>query len=151
MQNVTVMDKSLSLFYPCCKNLSDEGMPVTIDGQVKIMHGTLVVFSADNLGAHSIFGFLESFSANKFCRFCEAPRDETQENFSELKFQLRTKENYEKSIRQLTEPRYDASSTGIKAPVACISSDTFISQATGLLILRMLYVKGFCLCSAVCC
>lgn len=34
------------------------------------VRGTLAQITGDNLGIHSILGFLESFSANYFCRFC---------------------------------------------------------------------------------
>lgn len=34
--------------------------------------GTVLYVAADNLGAHSLAGFLESFTVDKFCRFCSA-------------------------------------------------------------------------------
>ncbi|XP_023815492.1 uncharacterized protein LOC110014540 isoform X1 [Oryzias latipes] len=34
--------------------------------------GTVLYVVADNLGAHSLAGFLESFTTDKFCRFCSA-------------------------------------------------------------------------------
>jgi hypothetical protein len=55
---------------------SDAGLAVNVAGQVKTVHGILGLFSADNLGAHSLLGFLESFSANFPCRFCLAHKDD---------------------------------------------------------------------------
>lgn len=39
----------------------------TIDGHVK---GTLCAIAGDNLGSHSIGGFVENFRSSYFCRFC---------------------------------------------------------------------------------
>lgn len=40
---------------------SDRGLIVTVNGETKSVHGSLGLFSADNLDAHSRYGFLESF------------------------------------------------------------------------------------------
>jgi hypothetical protein len=44
-------------------------------GENNMVHGAVVVFSADSLGVNSLFGFLVSFSARKFCRYCEATKE----------------------------------------------------------------------------
>jgi hypothetical protein len=95
---------------------SENGLPINVNGEKKVVHGAVVVFSADNLGANSLFGFLESFSARKFCRFCEVTKEQVQICFDEQQYQLRSKENYDETMSKLTLPQYDASSTGIKAP-----------------------------------
>ncbi|XP_049333235.1 uncharacterized protein LOC125801128 [Astyanax mexicanus] len=41
--------------------------------------GTVLYVAADNLGAHSLAGFLESFTTDKFCRFCLASRRDIQQ------------------------------------------------------------------------
>ncbi|XP_078020836.1 uncharacterized protein LOC144459906 [Epinephelus lanceolatus] len=47
--------------------------------------GTVLYVAADNLGAHSLAGFLESFTVDKFCRFCLASsKDTQQQEMSEL-------------------------------------------------------------------
>jgi hypothetical protein len=63
---------------------SDDGVDVSVNGCIVKVRAALAIFSADNLGYHSLFGFLESFSANKFCRFCEAAKEDAQtyEQFS---------------------------------------------------------------------
>jgi len=70
------------LFAPLLKQLeepeSEKGLLTTVHGQSISLHGTVVAFSADNLGAHLLFGYLESFSANRFCRFCLAHKSEIQ-------------------------------------------------------------------------
>lgn len=45
--------------------------------------GTLAQITGDNLGMHSILGFLESFRANYFCRFCLIDQSSAQSVFSE--------------------------------------------------------------------
>nr|XP_005173860.1 uncharacterized protein LOC101885400 [Danio rerio] len=41
--------------------------------------GTVLYVAADNLAAHSLAGFLESFTVDKFCRFCVASSRDTQQ------------------------------------------------------------------------
>lgn len=60
------------------------------------------------------FWFLESFATQKFCRFCEATKEEAQSSFMEDQLKLRTRETYEKAVSQLSDPSYDSSATGIK-------------------------------------
>lgn len=42
------------------------------------IRGVLTHIIGDNLAMNQIFGFVESFSADYFCRFCMMPRQETQ-------------------------------------------------------------------------
>lgn len=83
------------------------------------LHGTLILFSADNLGAHSVFGFLESFSARKFCRLCEAVK--TDKKFLETDLTLRTPKSYDSAVNLLHSHDYNPSLTGIKA--GCILNE----------------------------
>ena len=50
------------------KCLEDDGIFVLSLG--KVVKGIAFSVIADNLGAHSISGFVESFSSSHFCRFC---------------------------------------------------------------------------------
>jgi hypothetical protein len=70
------------------------------------------------LGYHSLFGFLESFSANKFCRLCETTKADAQTKFIESEFKLRTVASYESAVARLSLPGYSASETGIRADCA---------------------------------
>ncbi|KAE9528505.1 hypothetical protein AGLY_012076, partial [Aphis glycines] len=53
----------------------------------------------DNLGLNSILGFIESFSANYYCRICRSPKSDLQHFISESKL-LRNKINYESDLIQ---------------------------------------------------
>ena len=58
-------------------------MDVNTCDQIVKVRAALALFSANNLGYHSLFGFLENFKARKFCRLCEARKDISQEKFFE--------------------------------------------------------------------
>ncbi len=47
------------------------------------VRGSVVQVTGDNLGLHSLFGLVESFSARYCCRFCLAEKDDFQTEFSE--------------------------------------------------------------------
>ena len=66
--------------------------------------GTVLYVAADNLGAHSLAGFLESFTVDKFCRFCTANMGDAQQQevYSDL-FQLRDKESHDKQVQEVRE------------------------------------------------
>lgn len=64
------------VFEPLIKDLKvlEERGIVISDGS--LVKGTLVAISGDNLGSHSVGGFLESFNcADDFCHYCEIDRD----------------------------------------------------------------------------
>jgi len=93
---------------------SEKGLLTTVHGQSTALHGIVVAFSADNLGAHSLFGYLESFSANRMCRFCLADKAEIQGKFNEKDFIIRTADVYDRNVKRLRDGDYNASETGIK-------------------------------------
>lgn len=65
----------------------------------EFVRGTIQCVIADNLGAHSISGFIESFSGEYFCRCCEAKRSDIQETeVSSGVFTLRSKETHEMHV-----------------------------------------------------
>ena len=53
-------------------------MQITVNGQDRLIRGSIGPFTSDNLGAHSVGGFAESFSAARICRFCNATHDDIQ-------------------------------------------------------------------------
>lgn len=63
-------DKVLEPLLQDLKNLEDHGVYITLLG--KSLRGTVQSVVADNLWAHSIPGFIQSFSGDFFCRFCTA-------------------------------------------------------------------------------
>ena len=90
---------------------SDE---VSICNQTIKVRASLALFSADNLGYHSLFGFFESFNVRKFCRLCEVIKEESQINFLETNYVKRTKESYDHSVNSVGQPDYKESDSGIK-------------------------------------
>jgi len=59
-------------------NLTQEkGVEFTINGQPKVLFGTIAVISADNLGSLLLGGFKESCSAYRMCRHCLCTKDES--------------------------------------------------------------------------
>jgi hypothetical protein len=108
-------DKILLPVFQHLKQLeSEDGLKGSVFGNAVAMHGVLIAFSADNLGAHSLFGYLESFSANHPCRFCLADKTDVQEKFMEKLLIMRTPENYDDSVKRCRTAAYSASDTGIK-------------------------------------
>lgn len=59
------------------KSFEEDGLFVPCLG--KIIKGTIFSVIADNLGAHSVGGFIESFSGSYICRFCVGERSQFQE------------------------------------------------------------------------
>ena len=56
---------------------------------------------ADNLGAHSVAGFMESFSVEYYCRFCTgSSRDIQLHSVASGAFILRTKELHQTHVKQ---------------------------------------------------
>lgn len=64
--------------YPAVECLTrletDEGISVIIGNEVVKVGASLCLYSADNLGFYSVFGFL----ARKFYRLCEETKNESQ-------------------------------------------------------------------------
>lgn len=86
-----------------------------------IVKGTVQCVIADNLGAHGLAGFVESFSGKYFCRFCTAQLSDIQSQ--EVKsgaFQLRSKENHELHIRTAQEGQVNY--FGVKR--SCVLTDS---------------------------
>lgn len=55
--------------------------------------GTVCALSHDNLGANSILGFQESFSANYYCRICCTSKTDAQNMFSHSDYVIRDRQN----------------------------------------------------------
>lgn len=64
--------------------------------------GTVLYVSADNLGAHSLAGYQESFNVEKSCRFCLASlKDIQQHDDRSGAFTLRTPELFDEAVNVL--------------------------------------------------
>lgn len=63
--------------------------------------GTVVSVVADNLGAHSVAGFMQSFTVEYFCRFCTGTQSNVQlHSVASGAFCLRTKELHQAHVKQ---------------------------------------------------
>ena len=81
------IDVLLKPFVDDLKLLHDVGIKM---GQDEVWKGALLAFLADNLAAHELGGFKQSFSfAHRFCRSCMATKDDSRTNFRECEFTLR--------------------------------------------------------------
>lgn len=84
------------------KTLEQDGVFIPLLG--RFVKGTIQVVAADNLGAHSIAGFNESFSSGYICRFCTGTKTDIQTK--EVKsgaFTLRTKELHDSHVTSAQE------------------------------------------------
>lgn len=78
------------------------------------VRGTVLYVSADNLGAHSLAGFHESFNVDKFCRFCLASRQAIDiHEVKERVFPLRTVEVHKQDLLELNRQQL-VSVNGVK-------------------------------------
>lgn len=67
--------------------------------------GTVIQVTGDNLALNSLLGFVESFSATYWCRFCLTTKDETQVKFTEAEpgLTLRSKELHAEHCKALQD------------------------------------------------
>ncbi|KAL7877515.1 hypothetical protein SRHO_G00041580 [Serrasalmus rhombeus] len=108
-------DKVLEPLLQDLKTLEDQGVYVpSLDKSVK---GTVLSVVADNLGAHGIAGFVESFSGDYFCRFCTGKSCDVRHHcVASGAFSLRTKEDHADHVKSACES--NAHCFGVKR--ACV-------------------------------
>lgn len=104
------------VLYPLlCDLTSLEQHGVYIERLGKSVKGSVLFVAADNLGAHSLAGFFESFRVDKFCRFCMASRTDAQ--LQEVRtgaFQLREKAAHNRQVQETLQNPNAGRSTGVK-------------------------------------
>lgn len=83
--------------------LQRSGIVLNIDGSQVRVYFALGLILGDNLALNGILGFVESFKANYFCRFCKTHRNETYTCCSERPESLRDVIDYERDVASLTE------------------------------------------------
>lgn len=67
------------ILHPLMHDLTSfEQHGVYVEKLGECVKGTVLYVAADNLAAHSLAGFFESFTVDRFCRFCMATRGEMQ-------------------------------------------------------------------------
>lgn len=110
------------------KTLEQEGIFVPLLG--KCVKGTIQVVAADNLGAHSVAGFNESFSGGYICRFCTATRAEIQtRDVKSGSFDLRTKELHDSHVHSAQQN--SSSCFGVKGPCVITKNLAHFNVLTG--------------------
>lgn len=93
--------------------LENEGL--CIQGIHDRVYGSLMYICGDNLNSHALGGFNTSFSPNVLrpCRFCMVTRDEIQDVINADALTLRTKEDYNNSVRIVSENPSHSKTYGI--------------------------------------
>lgn len=80
----------------------------------------------DNLGANGVLGFIECFSTDYMCRFCEMKKEEWSVATHEVRSKLRTESSFQNAIEYIDSLQTDSSidlkiSKGIKS--YCVLND----------------------------
>ncbi len=95
--------------------MSLEKHDVYIEALGASVKGTVSYVAADNLGAHALAGFFESFSVDKFCRVCMASRNDTQEQeVHSGAFELRDKDRHDRQVQEVMEDPELSRTYGVK-------------------------------------
>lgn len=89
--------------------LEQDGLKIVTSDGVMDVYFVLGLVLGDNLGFNTVLGFVSSFSANYFCRFCKELKLSTHTACSENPKLLRNIENYNEDVCIA-----DFSTTGIK-------------------------------------
>lgn len=93
-----------------------------------VSKGSVVCMLGDNLGSHGVGGFIESFSANYFCRFCLITRDEFVE-CTHAVGEMRTVDSYQEDVKLASNGSH---SRGVKADSVMNNLSYFHVCAPGL-------------------
>nr|XP_023659190.1 uncharacterized protein LOC111839475 [Paramormyrops kingsleyae]XP_023659191.1 uncharacterized protein LOC111839475 [Paramormyrops kingsleyae] len=89
------------VFEPLIKDLKALEETGVVIGDGQIVKGRLCAISGDNLGSHSIGGFVENFSkSHYFCRYCDLDRT-TFQNSPLLCGNTRTEQSYRNHLQEL--------------------------------------------------
>jgi hypothetical protein len=109
-------------------NLRTKGVEICIEGKKYQLFFVMVQLLGDNLGLNSILGYVESFSANHYCRACKMHKQQMVSACFERSDLLRTVENYTEDVEKC-----DASQTGIKRSLYGIKHMVFMQLTIWLL------------------
>jgi hypothetical protein len=97
------------------RHFHDEGFEFVMDGCQKNIKCLLTQLIGDNLGLHTVFGYVENFCRSTHaCDLCMADQQQMQTVFKEEKFQMRSRELYNEQSRKLKNGTMLASECGIK-------------------------------------
>lgn len=96
------------------------------------VRGTIFCVSADNLAAHGLGGFVESFRAGHICRFCLGSIDQFQvTEVREQTLPLRTKARHDQHVQTVQENDTFSSHFGVKSDCVLRKSLNYFHTITG--------------------
>lgn len=95
------------------KTLETSG--IFVDEQASILNGTLVSLSHDNLGAAVLFGMVQSFQANHYCRICKMHKLDAQISFTQDSSLVRVSSNFQLQTKKI---KNEGSAYGVKEKTA---------------------------------
>lgn len=98
------------------KDMETNGLYIDTDVYRGIVKASITQVSGDNLGVNGLFGFVESFVGNHFCRQCKMHRNDMRYATTEISDFVRRQRDYD--IDVATD---DPSTTGIKT--TCLLND----------------------------
>lgn len=76
------------------RQFETDGIELQIDGQVKLVYGSIVSVSGDNLTSHALGGFNSCFSSGRVCRYCMTTKMSLTNIYCEDQCTLRTLEGH---------------------------------------------------------
>jgi len=83
--------------------LADKGVTVVRNGDAITVKGALVAVVADNLAAHAVGGFYESFTSVYPCRFCLVRKSNMKVHFRQQNCCLRTPQTYNRQLDRISK------------------------------------------------
>ena len=118
----------LEQFINDIKILETEGLSLYINGRLVKLKGTVVICVSDNLAAHGIGGFTESFSSLKVCRFCMISKSQLANVFVGTE---RTKTSYDQQCLLVKQSPDLRKAYGIKEK-SCLNELQYFHVMNGL-------------------
>jgi len=79
-------------------DLQENGTTIVVNSISIKIYFVLGLILGDNLGLNSMLGFVQSFSANYYCRICRSHKHDLQTMLKESVESIRNKNNYESDI-----------------------------------------------------
>ncbi len=104
------------VLYPLVQDLKTlEKHGIFVERLGECVLGTVLCVSADNLGAHSLSGFQESFIVEHPCRFCMVKKSEIQQRQVRTgAFESRTKLNHDRQVEEVLKDQSLVKQYGVK-------------------------------------
>lgn len=97
----------------------------------KSVRGTIFCVVSDNLAAHALAGFAQSFRSGYICRFCNATRDLIQSySVEDGEFSLRTKAGHDSNVQDVLQGNGE-SQLGVKGDCVLRESLQYFHTTTG--------------------